>query len=489
MKHRANLVLVLFLLFFVIISCSKTATNKIDDDNKTPISKDNEENSDKKDDNNGKNLISDEKADSTTTNNKKNTDNNKPVYREKKEEKKVEKNIVFENDQKVRKAVVEINIATRMLNFDKAYAIYKKTKNIKPVSDSSIGKLKTVATAIRPFVEAFRAIYIKKFRKDLVVVFLKNADTYVGTIVEQDRRYGYIVLRNISTNSFVTLRTRDIAERNSVDYDRQKKMRRLEFNEDAEEYIIAKESALKYFILAKLAWRYDMKNDAYKYLQQALNIDDEYIRQTISLLEDKIYKEFMELYKNGEYKEAHRLLTRLIDKYPKANLFKQAANRVNEHMEEVERMKHEEKQRIAAEILAKKKAEEEEFRRRMEEKRKKEADEKKAEDEKAADAKRRKADKLTEIDENSEVLREKLKLPAKKLFEEAQREYRLALKLDKASLPGVEDAEKLLEAAIYHYQLSKRLFQESEKKGMDTLGMIVKINKALFWCRKRRTIH
>ncbi len=197
----------------------------------------------------------------------------------------------------------------------------------------------------------------------------------------------------------------------------------------------------------------------------------------------------MNLYRNGKYNEAYEILTQLIDKYPKADLFKQPAKRVNEHMEKVERMKQEEKQRIAEEIMSKKKAEEEEFRRRMEEKRKKDAEAKNAEDEKAAETKRRKAEKLTEIDENSEVLREKLKLPAKKLLEEAQREYRLALKLDKASLPGVEDAEKLLEAAIYHYQLSKRLFQEAEKKGIDTLGKIVEINKALFWCRKRRTIH
>jgi len=179
----------------------------------------------------------------------------------------------------------------------------------------------------------------------------------------------------------------------------------------------------------------------------------------------------------------------LIDKYPKADLFKQPGKKVNEHIEKVERMKQEEKQRITEEIMAKKRAEEEEFRRRMEEKRKKEAEVKKSEARKAENAKRRKAEKITEIDEDSEVLREKLKLPAKKLYEEAKREYRLALKLDKASLPGVEDAEKLLEAAIYHYQLSKRLFQESEKKGMDTMGMIVKTNKALFWCRKRRTIH
>ena len=191
---------------------------------------------------------------------------------------------------------------------------------------------------------------------------------------------------------------------------------------------------------------------------------------------DKDFAIFQEALKVENFEAAKKMLAELMSKYPRAEIFRKAAEKINKHFEKTEELEEKQKKEIADEIVKKSKQDEKEF-----------SDELDDKTEKPVKPKASKKTSMPKVDPTSELIKEKLLLPVGELLAEAEKEYNTALNFDRSSRPGAPEAAKNLDLAIYHYQIAKKLYEGARDKGAEIGTKMVEINKALFWCRKRHT--
>lgn len=93
--------------------------------------------------------------------------------------------------------------------------------------------------------------------------------------------------------------------------------------------------------------------------------------------------------------------------------------------------------------------------------------------------------------ERSGALRDAMTGSRDQLLDEARKFFNQAQQLDERALPGRPNFREDLEQAIYLYGCTRELLNRAAERGADAAevdALRIKVNKAIFWCHKRKPI-
>lgn len=226
----------------------------------------------------------------------------------------------------------------------------------------------------------------------------------------------------------------------------------------------AQATAFDYYKFAQVTWRYNRPREARQYLAEAFAIDPD-IAETVRLEHDLLYRDFLNASAQGDLQTARALLSQLVARYPRAELFKQAALTVleasgNSSASTDSLTSTAERGAVVEEVLD--------------------------EAETGASALSGGSqvstggvfgDELQSSDPNA-------------LEDSGDRYYELALAHDRKAMPGMDGFDGQLELALANYGFALELYERALRQGgpVRLEEKLTNVRRGMFWCRKRQPI-